>query len=145
MTLTFSVVLIGLLFLFKPLQKNKYYILHMALVILSAYYVESHYFRASLFGYKTLLLFVVFQFISINLVTVLAYWQDKRAAVRGAWRVPEITLHTLEFLGGWSGAFLAQKLFRHKTKKRSFQAMFWLMLIFQVVVVFLILKFLKLI
>ena len=108
MVITYSVILIGLLFLIRPLQKNSFYILHAALVILAAYYIETHYFRASVFGAKTLLLFVVFQFVSINVVTVLAYWVDKRAAVRGAWRVPEINLHTLEFLGGWSGALLAQ-------------------------------------
>ena len=104
MVITYSVILIGLLFLIRPLQKNSFYILHAALVILAAYYIETHYFRASVFGAKTLLLFVVFQFVSINVVTVLAYWVDKRAAVRGAWRVPEINLHTLEFLGGWRGA-----------------------------------------
>ena len=113
MVITYSVILIGLLFLIRPLQKNSFYILHAALIILAAYYIETHYFRASVFGAKTLLLFVVFQFVSINVVTVLAYWVDKRAAVRGAWRVPEINLHTLEFLGGWSGALLAQRLFRH--------------------------------
>lgn len=84
MVITYSVILIGLLFLIRPLQKNSFYILHAALVILAAYYIETHYFRASVFGAKTLLLFVVFQFVSINVVTVLAYWVDKRAAVRGA-------------------------------------------------------------
>jgi uncharacterized membrane protein YsdA (DUF1294 family) len=28
-------------------------------------------------------------------------------------------------LGGWPGALLAQDLFRHKTSKTVFQAMFW--------------------
>ncbi len=145
MVLTFSVILIGLLFLFRPLRKNNFYMLHTAIVILAAYYVETHYFRASVFAPKTLLLFVVFQFVSINLVTVLAYWVDKRAAVRGAWRVPEINLHTLEFLGGWSGALLAQRLFHHKNKKRSYQSMFWFVLLMQAAAVYFILKFLRLI
>ncbi len=142
MVLTFSAVLIGLLFLIKPLQKNNFYILNCAIVILSAYYVQEHYFWVTPFAPKTFLLFVVFQFISINLVTVFAYWCDKRAAVNGGWRVPEINLHTLEFLGGWSGALLAQKLFRHKTKKRSFRAVFWIVPLFQVAVVLIILRFL---
>ena len=137
MVITYSVILIGLLFLIRPLQKNSFYILHAALVILAAYYIETHYFRASVFGAKTLLLFVVFQFVSINVVTVLAYWVDKRAAVRGAWRVPEINLHTLEFLGGWS-------LFRHKTKKRSYQSMFWFILLMQAAAVYVILRYLGL-
>lgn len=144
MVITYSVILIGLLFLIRPLQKNSFYILHSAIVILAAYYVETFHFRASIFGPKTLLLFVVFQFISINLVTIFAYWVDKRAAIKGAWRVPEIKLHTLEFLGGWSGALFAQKFFHHKNKKKSYQSMFWVVLIMQLAAIFVILKFLGL-
>ena len=48
MVITYSVILIGLLFLIRPLQKNSFYILHAALVILAAYYIETHYFRASM-------------------------------------------------------------------------------------------------
>ena len=145
MVITFAAVLIGFLALIRPLQRNGFYILHCAVVILSAYYVETHYFRASAFAYKTFLLFIVFHFISINLVTILAYWQDKRAAMRGNWRTPEAELHTLELLGGWSGALLAQKLFHHKTKKRSYQSIFWLMLILQLGIIWFILRFLHLI
>lgn len=145
MVITYSVILLGLLFLIRPLQKNSFYILHAALVILAAWYIETHWFRASVFGSKTLLLFVVFQFVSINIVTVWAYWVDKRAAMRGGWRVPEINLHTLEFLGGWSGALLAQRIFRHKNKKRGYQSMFWIILPLQAAAVVFILKFLGLI
>ena len=60
MVITFSAILIGLLALVRPLQKNSFYILHAAIVILAAYYVETHYFRASAFGSKTMLLFLVF-------------------------------------------------------------------------------------
>ena len=35
MVITYSVILIGLLFLIRPLQKNSFYILHAALVILA--------------------------------------------------------------------------------------------------------------
>jgi uncharacterized membrane protein YsdA (DUF1294 family) len=38
--------------------------------------------------------------------------------------VPEATLHLAELLGGWPGAFLAQRRFRHKTRKVSFQLVF---------------------
>lgn len=153
MVIAFSVILIGLLLLIKPLQRNTFYVLHCAIVILSAYYVETHYFRippllknySFILYYKTFLLFLVFHFVSINIVTVLAYWKDKRAAVNGSWRIPEIQLHTLELLGGWSGAFLAQKMFRHKTKKKSFRAVFWLMLVFQLIVLYAILTYLRLV
>ena len=54
-----------------------------------------------------------------------AYRSDKRRAEEGAWRVPESTLHIISFIGGWPGAFLAQRVFRHKTSKLSFQFVFW--------------------
>lgn len=145
MVITYSVILIGLLALIRPLQKNSFYILHAAMVILAAYYVETHYFRASVFGTKTLLLFLVFHAISVNITTFFAYFVDKRAAIRHAWRVPENTLHILEFLGGWLGALLAQKIFHHKTSKKSFQRIFWLMIVLEFVAIWIILQYLGLI
>ena len=106
MVITFTAVLIGLLALLRPLQKNSFYILHSALVILSAYYIETHYFKCTPFAPKTFMMFVVFQLIFINPVTMLAYYVDKRAARKGDWRVPEANLHTLEFLGGWLERFM---------------------------------------
>jgi uncharacterized membrane protein YsdA (DUF1294 family) len=58
-------------------------------------------------------------------VTFLVYAWDKSAARRGAWRVPESTLHVLALLGGWPGALLAQRVLRHKTRKQPFGAIFW--------------------
>jgi len=54
------------------------------------------------------------------------YGLDKRASTRGGWRTPEVRLHLIELLGGWPGALLAQRVFRHKTRKTSFQVMFYL-------------------
>lgn len=50
---------------------------------------------------------------------------DKKRASAGRWRVTETELHGLELFGGWPGAFLAQQTFRHKTRKLSYQAIFW--------------------
>ena len=145
MVLTFTAILLCLLSLFKKKKKNNFYILHSAIVILSAYYVQTHYFTVTPFVPKTFLLFLVFHLVSINVTTMVAYYVDKRAAVRHSWRVPENTLHTLEFLGGWPGALLAQKLFHHKTVKKSFRAIFWLMVVMEFVAVWIILQYLKLI
>lgn len=53
------------------------------------------------------------------------YRGDKAAAKQNQWRTGEGTLLLLGLLGGWPGAFIAQQLFRHKTKKWSFQIVFW--------------------
>ncbi|WP_085696339.1 DUF1294 domain-containing protein [Pseudomonas sp. B26(2017)] len=63
-----------------------------------------------------------------GLVSVLAfflYWADKRKARADAWRTPENILHAVELAGGWPGALIAQQVFRHKTRKVSFQILFW--------------------
>lgn len=61
----------------------------------------------------------------VSLFTFLAYRSDKRRAEAGGWRIPESTLHLAELAGGWPGAFLAQRMFRHKTSKASYQVVFW--------------------
>ena len=63
--------------------------------------------------------------ILMSLVTYIVYGLDKSAARRGAWRTPESTLHFLALLGGWPGALVAQRRFRHKSRKAGFQAVFW--------------------
>lgn len=61
----------------------------------------------------------------MSCVTFIAYAFDKSAAIKGRQRTPEQTLHLLELLGGWPGALIAQNLFRHKSRKASFQIAFW--------------------
>jgi uncharacterized membrane protein YsdA (DUF1294 family) len=63
--------------------------------------------------------------LALSMVAFFAYRSDKRRAEAGAWRIPESTLHLLGLLGGWPGAFLAQRIFRHKNSKASFQLVFW--------------------
>ncbi len=62
----------------------------------------------------------------MSLVTGVAYVLDKRAARLGRPRTPENVLHALELLGGWPGAFVAQRVLRHKTAKTAYQIVFWL-------------------
>jgi uncharacterized membrane protein YsdA (DUF1294 family) len=55
-----------------------------------------------------------------------AYGFDKRrAGTAGARRIPERTLHLLALAGGWPGALVAQRQFRHKTQKTRFRMVFW--------------------
>ena len=57
----------------------------------------------------------------INLITFILYGVDKRRAKRGQWRIPEKTLLTGTWLLGGVGAWLAMRIFRHKTKHIAFQ------------------------
>jgi uncharacterized membrane protein YsdA (DUF1294 family) len=60
-----------------------------------------------------------------SILSFLLYRADKTAALRGRWRIPEANFHLLALLGGWPGALLAQRMFRHKNRKPEFQAFFW--------------------
>jgi uncharacterized membrane protein YsdA (DUF1294 family)/cold shock CspA family protein len=72
----------------------------------------------------------------ISAITYGMYADDKQRATAGAWRVPESSLHLAELLGGWPGAFLAQRRLRHKCSKSSYQVVFWfIVVIFQIVAV----------
>jgi len=60
-----------------------------------------------------------------GVVAFAAYAFDKWAARNNRWRVRESTLHLFALAGGWPGALVAQRILRHKTKKRSFQVVCW--------------------
>ena len=73
--------------------------------------------------------FVPALYVSLSIITFLAYWKDKRAAVGGRWRTQESILQALSLAGGWPGALIAQRVLRHKSSKRSFLVEFWLTVI----------------
>lgn len=62
----------------------------------------------------------------LSTVSYAMYALDKAAAGRDARRTPENSLHLADLLGGWPGALIAQRQFRHKTIKQPFQAVFWI-------------------
>lgn len=64
-------------------------------------------------------------YLGASLVAFVVYAWDKSAARNSQWRTKESTLHMIALLGGWPGALFAQKLLRHKSKKQSFQVVFW--------------------
>ena len=80
---------------------------------------------------------------SINLVTLVFYGWDKWRATKQKSRTPEWCLHLLALLGGSPGAWVAQQCFRHKTVKRSFRIVFWLIVVLQAIVIFLWWRYLK--
>ncbi|MCQ2740887.1 MAG: hypothetical protein MJ210_02065, partial [Alphaproteobacteria bacterium] len=82
MTLAFTAILLGLAFLVYPLRNNKFYLLNAAMIIGAAYFTENHWFRIqNIFSYKTILVFLAFHIVFINISAFIAYGVDKHAAI----------------------------------------------------------------
>ena len=64
-------------------------------------------------------------YLGASAIAFVAYALDKSAAINDRWRTQESTLHLFGLIGGWPGALVAQHLLRHKSKKTSFQRVFW--------------------
>lgn len=80
--------------------------------------------------------------ISINIVAFIIYGYDKlKSIINNSSRVPENRLLFVTFLGGIAGSLFAMFLFRHKIKKPSFIIKYSIVVIVQVAILFLYLKY----
>ena len=108
-------------------MKNKFSKRHLVILIIGlALPVVSilHYcFILNQIGQTALIIFGIISFVS--LLSFLSCKSDKQKAIDGQWRTAEANLHFLEFIGGWPGSYIAQRLFRHKVSKVSYQISFW--------------------
>lgn len=77
----------------------------------------------------------------INLLGYISMWSDKRRAIKGKYRISEKTLFTIAILGGSLGSILGMNQFRHKTKHWYFKYGMPLILVIQIVILCLIMKF----
>ena len=81
--------------------------------------------------------------ITINIISFILYGLDKYKAIHNKWRIPEMVLISISFLGGGVGSILGIIIFRHKTKKLKFSVGLPTILISEVaLVVYCIIKFL---
>ena len=80
--------------------------------------------------------------ILINLITVIVTIYDKLCAVKRRWRVKESTLLILSALGGSISMYITMLLIRHKTRHIKFMLGIPLILIFQILIAFLIWRYL---
>ncbi len=83
----------------------------------------------NIFNVKNIIIYLL----SINLITFLAMYIDKRKAKKGKWRIKESTLFTLVLLGGGIGGIAGMYLFRHKNKKTRFVIGFPAILITEII------------
>lgn len=85
-----------------------------------------------LFWYVSNWNWLLLYFLAINFtVGVLYFWDKIIAKSNRMIRVPELVLHILALLGGSPMALLSQKLFHHKTSKKSFIIIYWLIVLAQ--------------
>ncbi|MEI7668950.1 MAG: DUF1294 domain-containing protein [Pseudomonadota bacterium] len=84
--------------------------------------------------------YIIYGLLVINAVTFCIYALDKFYARRSYIRIPETVLLSLALFGGSPAAFLARKIFRHKTSKRSFIIKFRLIVIIQIIGLFFLVK-----
>lgn len=60
-------------------------------------------------------------YLIMGIASMLLYWFDKSYALTGRSRVRELSLHLSDAFFGIAGGLVAQHVFRHKTRKRSFR------------------------
>lgn len=80
--------------------------------------------------------YVFYYLILVNLISLVLCWIDKRASIRGDWRVRESTLLLCAALGGAAGLYLGMRALRHKTRHLKFTLLVPLFLLLQIAVLF---------
>lgn len=62
-------------------------------------------------------------------------YTDKRRAIKRKYRISEVTLWFIAFIGGAAGMTLGMMMFRHKTKRAMFKLGLPLFMIVQLIIV----------
>ncbi len=83
---------------------------------------------------ETILLVVLIYLVVINAIAFVMYGLDKKKAKQSQWRIPEATLLGLAAVGGSVGAWLAMKIWHHKTLHPQFKYGVPLMLVAQIAI-----------
>jgi len=72
---------------------------------------------------------ILLVYLLASAVTFIMYAVDKERARGSEFRIKEVHLHACELLGGWPGAFVAQRMFRHKWRKTEYMVVFWIIVL----------------
>ncbi|MGH6872988.1 MAG: DUF1294 domain-containing protein [Rhizomicrobium sp.] len=79
-----------------------------------------------------MVLYVALYLVAVNVMAFGLYGVDKDRARAGEWRIRNSTLLLAGLIGGSIGAYAAQRVFRHKTRRRHFQIVFWTIVAIQI-------------
>lgn len=77
--------------------------------------------------------FLIIYLFVINTITFISFGLDKYAANNDKWRIKNVTLLGLAFIGGTIGGLIAMYIFRHKTQKDYYTVGLWLMIVMQII------------
>lgn len=89
------------------------------------------------------LLFLLIYILIINIISFLLMGIDKFLARHNMYRISEKTLFLFSFMLGGIGSFLGMHIFRHKTKHKSFQIGIPITIIFNILIVLILFKYIK--
>ncbi len=84
--------------------------------------------------------YIFYYLLAINLITFLVFVWDKQRAIYNQRRVPERVLWLLSLLGGSLGALIAVELAKHKRRKASFILILALIMLFQIIIAYWLIK-----
>ena len=79
--------------------------------------------------------YLTYLVIAINFAAFAAFGIDKARSEAGQWRIRESTLLALALFGGLAGALAGRAVFRHKTRKKSFNTALRLVVVLNVLAV----------
>lgn len=85
--------------------------------------------------------FLTLYFIIMSIITFLLMYIDKNRAIKGQWRIPEVTLINLSILGGGIGTYMGMYIFRHKTRHPKFTIFIPITIILNLFLYYILLKF----
>ena len=77
--------------------------------------------------------FIILLYTILSFMSFLRYGIDKKLAKKSYCRTAESSLLLIDLLGGWFGGLLAQRVFRHKVSKQSYQIKYWTIVIINLI------------
>ncbi len=77
---------------------------------------------------------ILYYFGIINLLSGVLFIIDKNSAAKNRRRIPEMTLHFLEFMGGVFAIFILMYVLRHKNRKFKYYMWTWVLVIWWIII-----------
>lgn len=89
------------------------------------------------------MLYFVFYFALISVISICTCISDKRRAIKHAWRIKESTLFLLSVMGGGIAMYITMRIIHHKTHHRRFMFGIPLIIFAQIAVILFLYSYIK--